>query len=141
MALKIERVDTWVAALVDKPGSLAGKFNALSTGGVNLGFVIARRAAEKPGKGVVFAAPIQGPKGTRAARTAGFKKTKSLHTVRVEGPDKRGQGAKLTQAVAAAGINLRGLSGAGMGKKFVSYLAFDTASDASKAVRALRALR
>ncbi len=140
MGLKAERVDTWVATLKDKPGSLAGKLSALSSAGVNLGFVIARRAPEKPGTGVVFVAPIKGAAGSRAAREAGFKKTKSLITVKVEGPDKRGQGTKMTQALAKAGLNLRGLSAAGFGGRFVSYVAFDTAAEAGKAVRILRAL-
>ena len=140
MALKVERVDTWVAGLKDRPSSLAGEFSALSSAGVNLGFVIARRAPEKPGTGVVFVAPIRGAAGSRAARDAGFQKTKSLITVRVEGPDKRGQGTKMTQALAKAGLNLRGLSAAGFGGKFVSYVAFDTAAEAGKAVRILRAL-
>ncbi len=140
MGLKAERVDTWVATLKDKPGSLAGKLSALSSAGVNLGFVVARRAPERPGAGVVFVAPIRGAAGTRAAREAGFDKTKRLQTVKVEGLDRRGQGTKITQALAKAGLNLRGLSAAGFGGKFVTYLAFDSAADAGKAVRILRAL-
>ena len=140
MALKVERVDTWVAKLEDKPGSLAAKFNALSKAGVNLGFVIARRAPEKPGTGVVFLAPITGAKANRAARAAGFEKTKTLHTVRVEGKDKKGEGAKMTLALAQAGLNLRGLSGAGLGSKLVGYIAFDKAADATKAMRILKSL-
>jgi len=46
----------------------------------------------------------------------------------------------MTQALAKAGINLRGLSGAGVIAKFVSYVAFDTAAEAGKAARILRAL-
>ncbi len=137
MAFKVERVDTWAARLEDKPGSLAGKLNALADGGVSLEFVIARRAPDKPGTGVVFVASIKGA-GTRAARKAGFQKTGSLHTVRIEGPDKRGQGAKVTQALAEEGLNLRGLSAAAIGAKFVAYIAVDSATEAAKAMRALR---
>jgi hypothetical protein len=140
MALKVEKVDTWAAAIEDKPGSLAGKLKALSEAGVNLEFVIARRAPDKPGAGVVFVTPIKGAAGTRAARAAGFEKTASLHTVRVEGADKLGAGARMTQALADAGLNLRGLSGASMGSRLVGYVALDTAADAGKAVKVLRAL-
>ena len=49
MALKVQRVDTWAASLEDEPGSLAAKLEALSSAGVNLEFVIARRAPDKPG--------------------------------------------------------------------------------------------
>jgi hypothetical protein len=140
MALKVERVDTWAASLKDKPGNLAAKLNALAKAGVNLEFVMARRAPDKPGTGVVFATPIHGAAGCRAAREVGFKRTKSLHTLRIEGPDKPGQGAKITQVVAEQGLNLRGLSAAAIGKNFVSHLTFDTTTDAAKAVRCLRGL-
>jgi hypothetical protein len=140
MALKVERVDTWAASLEDKPGDLAAKLNALASAGVNLEFVIARRAPDKPGTGVVFVTPIQGAAGCRAARRAGFDKIQNLHTVRTEGPDKQGQGAQLTQALAEKGLNLRGLSAAAIGKKFVCHIALDTPADAVKAVRILRGL-
>lgn len=140
MALKAERVDTWAASLEDTPGSLASKLSVLSKAGVNLEFVIARRAPDKPGTGVVFVAPIQGAAGGRAAREAGFQKTESLHTVRVQGPDKRGRGASVTQTLATAGLNLRGVSGAAIGNKFTAYIALDTSADATKAVRLLRSL-
>jgi hypothetical protein len=81
MALKAQRIDTWAAAIEDKPGSLAAKLDALSSAGVNLQFVIARRAPDKPGKGVVFVTPIQGAARCRAARQAGFKQTDRLHAV------------------------------------------------------------
>jgi hypothetical protein len=140
MALKVQRVDTWAAALEDSPGSLATKLNALSKGGVNLQFVIARRAPGKPGTGVVFVTPIQGATGRRAAKEAGFEKTDSLHTVQVEGPDKRGQGGMMIQTLADGSLNLRGVSAAAIGRKFIAYIALDTREDAAKAVRLLRAL-
>ena len=140
MALKVQKVDTWVVALKDKPGSLADKLNALAKARVNLEFVIGRRAPDKPGRGVVFVTPIKGAAGARAARAAGFKKTGSLHTIRLEGPDKKGAGAHITRALADKGLNLRGLSAAAINKKFVAHIALDRAADAAKAIRVLRGL-
>jgi hypothetical protein len=140
MALKIERIDTWAASLEDNPGNLAAKLNALAEAGVNLEFVMARRAPDKPGTGVVFVTPIKGAAGCRAARQVGFKKTQSLHAVRIEGPDKPGQGARITQALGEKGLNLRGLSAAAVGKNCVTHIAFDTAADAGKAIRIVRGL-
>jgi hypothetical protein len=140
MALKVERVDTWAASLRDKPGALAARLGALAKGGVNLEFVIARRAPEQRGMGAVFVTPIKGAAGNRAAQQAGFGKTDSLHTVRIEGPDRKGQGARITEALAKKGLNLRGLSGAAINKKFVAHIALDSAEDAAEAVRILRAL-
>lgn len=138
--MKAQRVDTWAAAIKDKPGALAAKFKALSAAGVNLEFVIARRSPEKRGAGVVFVTPIKGPKQSRAAGAVGFKKTKSLHTVRLEGVNKRGQGMRLTRALADNGINLRGLSAAAIGNKFICHIAVDSERDANRVARILSKL-
>jgi len=140
MTLKVQKLDTWAASLEDNPGSLAAKLGALAKGGANLQFVIARRAHERPGTGVVFVTPIQGSAARRAALKAGFTKTDKLHTVEVQGPDKAGRGAALAQVLAGGGLNLRGLSAAAIGKKFVCYIALDTQEDAAKAARLLRFL-
>lgn len=140
MALKIQRVETWAAAMEDRPGGLAAKLNALAKARVNLEFLLARRAPDKPGRGVVFASPIHGAAACRTAKAVGFIKTKSLHTIRLEGPDKRGVGASITQALAEEGLNLRGLAATAINKKFVVHIALDTAADVSKAMRALRSL-
>mgnify|MGYP002476515542 CR=1 FL=1 len=75
-----------------------------------------------------------------AARKAGFEKTKSLYSLRVEGPDQPGLGAKITQKLAHVGINLRGLSAAAIGQRCVVHLAFDSADDAHEAARLLKRL-
>ena len=131
----------WVASLKDTPGALSDKLAVLKAGGVNLRFVMARRAPEKPGKGVVFLSPVKGAKQVAAAKKAGFRKTKSLHAVSVAGPDRKGVGAKLTAALAEKGVNLRGLSAVGNAGKFVLYLALDSTKDATKAVRVLKAVK
>ena len=138
--MKAQRVDTWAVSIADKPGTLAAKLKALSAAGANLEFVIARRAPEKRGAGVVFVTPIKGAKQSRAAGAAGFKKAKNLHAVRVEGSDKRGQGAKLAQVLAAKGLNLRGMSAAAIGKKFVCHIAVDKSADAAKVIQAVKSL-
>ena len=140
MALKATKVDTWAATIKDQPGGLSGKLATLAAARVNLEFIIARRAPEKPGTGVVFVAPITGAKGLAAAKKAGFKKAPSMHSVRVEGPDKPGEAAKITGALADAGINLRGFSAAAIGKKAVAYIAVDTAAAATKAMKVIAKL-
>jgi hypothetical protein len=140
MKLNVSRTDTWAAAIDDRPGGLADKLAALAAAGANLEFIIARRAPEQRGSGVVFVTPLKGAKQIKAADAAGFQKTGSLHSLRVEGADKPGTGAKLTKALAEAGINLRGLSGAAFGKRYVTHLALDTAQDAAKAAALLKKL-
>jgi len=140
MKLDVTRVNVWAASIKDEPGGLAGKLDALAEAGANLEFVIARREAKKPGTGVVFVTPIAGPKQIKAAKKQKFAKTSSLHSVRVEGPDKAGLGAAITKALADACVNLRGLSAAAIGRKFVMHFALDSSADATKAIRALKKL-
>ncbi len=138
MTYSIRKVDVWVAEIDDRPGGLAAKLEGLANAGASLEFIISRRAPEKPGKGVVFLTPIKGAKQTRAANDAGFNTTSRVHSVRVEGPDRPGLGIKMTRALADAGINLRGVSGAAIGRKSVTYFAFDSADDADNAIKLLK---
>lgn len=140
MKLDVTRVDVWAANIKDRPGELARKLEALARAGANLEFGIARRTPKKPGTGVVFVTPIRGARQVRAARQAGFRKSKSLCALRIAAVDKPGLGVKLTQQIADTGVNLQGLYAATIGKRAVFYLAFDSTADASKAMRRLKAI-
>jgi len=138
MKLNVSRAEVWAASIEDRPGGLADKLAALAAAGANLESLIARRRPEAAGQGVVFVTPLKGARQVKAATAAGFQKTESQHSVRVEGTDKPGLGARMTKALAEAGINLRGLSAAALGRKFVAHLALDTGEDAAKALALLR---
>jgi hypothetical protein len=140
MKRNASRTHTWAATIDDCPGGLADKLAALAAAGANLELIIARRAPEQRGSGVVFVTPLNGAKQIQAAEAAGFQKTESLHSLRIEGTDKPGMGVILTKALAEAGINLRGLSAAAVGKRYVAHLALDTARDAAKAAAVLKKL-
>ncbi len=141
MKIKVKRVDVWASPIEDRPGGLAEKLESLNSAKANLEFMIARRAPDKPGEGVLFLAPIRGKKEKQAAESAGFLKTETMHPVRIEGTDKRGVIAIITRALAEADVNLRGVSAAAIGKKFVAYLALDSEEDAEKAIRILKSIR
>lgn len=136
MAYAISKVAVWAGRIKDRPGGLAEKLGALSRARTNLEFVIARR--DKPGTGVVFLAPLKGAAQARAARKARLKRATNMHSLRLMGPDRRGLGAKITTALARAGINMRGLSAASMRGRCVVYFAFDTAAAANQAARLLK---
>jgi hypothetical protein len=140
MKLKISRTEVWAATIDDRPGGLADKLAALAAAGANLGFIIARRMPEQRGSGVVLVTPLKGAKQIKAAEGVGFQNTESLHSVRVEGSDQPGMGAKITRAVAEGGVNLRGFSAAAIGKRSVTFLAVDTAEDAVKVAGILKKL-
>jgi hypothetical protein len=137
MSLIAEREEVWAASIEDRPGALAGKLSALAEAGADLDFIIARRAPEKPGTGVVFVTPLRGDREVEAAGELGFSATNRLHSVRVEGANQPGMAARLTQRLAAARVNLRGFSGAIIGTQFVLHLAFDSEDEAQKAIALL----
>ena len=141
MSLDIQKTSVWAASIEDRPAGLAEKLVALNGSGAHLEFILARRAPEMPGHGVVFVAPLKGPKQTRAADKAGFFRTEALHALRVEGKDKAGTGRQLTEVLGVAGLNLRGFSAATIGKKFVAYLAFDDEDESKLAAKILRKLK
>ncbi len=141
MALKAGKVDVWAATINERAGGAADKLEALAKAGADLEMVIPRRTPEQPGSGVMFVTPIKGAKATRAAQEAGFSKPANIHSVRIEGGDKPGLGAKIARALGNAGISFRGLSAAAMGKKFISFVALDSADDAARAISALKKLK
>jgi predicted amino acid-binding ACT domain protein len=117
---------------------LAKILTGLRETGADLDFVIARRAPENPGTGVVFVTPLRGDAETAAAATLGFNVSRSLQSVRVEGDNKPGVAAELAEKLAAAGINLHGFSAAKIGARFILYISLDTAEDAAKAAAILK---
>jgi len=133
-----EHEQVWVASLQDQPGALANKLLVLADAGADLGFIIARRAPEHPGTGVVFVTPLRGDREIEAATEEGFTATTHLHSVRVEGMNEPGIAARVALKMGQAGLNLRGFSGATLGTQFVLHLAFDTAEDAEKAIALLQ---
>lgn len=133
MNMIVERVDVWTAGIMDEPGGLAKILSGLRDAFADLDFIIARRAPDKPGKGVVFVIPLRGDAEVAAAATLGFNVTRSLQSLRVEGENKPGVAVKLTDKLAAAGINLHGFSAAVIEAKFILYIGFDTAKDATAA--------
>lgn len=131
----VEREEVWAAGIDDKTGALGQKLTALAEAGADLDFIIARRSPEKPGTGVVFVTPLRGDKEVQAATDMGFAVTQHLHSVRIEGTNEPGIAGKLAQQIGSAGINLRGLSGAVIGTKFVVHVGVDTAEDAATVVK------
>jgi len=138
MELNVERVDVWAAGISDKTGSLAHLLAGLRDAGADLDFIIARRAPEKPGTGVVFVCPLRGDREISAAAELGFNVTNSMHSVCIQGESRPGVAAALTEKLAGEGINLRGFSAAVIGTRFIIYIALDNEEDAARAVDILK---
>ena len=138
MTLKVTRIEMWTATMNDRAGGAADKLEALAKAGASLEMVFGRRTPENPGQGILFVSPVKGAKAAKAAQEAGISKSDAIHAVRIEGADKPGLGAKITRAMGNAGVSFRGLTAIAIGRKFISYVALDSAEDAAKAVAALK---
>ena len=125
----------------DRSGGVADKLEPLAKAGANFEMVFARRTPENPDKGMLFVTPVKGAKVTRAAREAGMGTPQTIYSVRIEGADRPGLGAKIARALGNAGISFRGISGIAIGGRFLSYIACDSARDQAKAIAALKKLK
>ena len=137
MALKVTKVQVWAGNLRDVPGGLADVLEQTAAGGESIQFLIARRDDKQTGMGKVFVTPVTSAKSKDSAGRAGLRNATSLGTLRVEGNDKAGLGGKITRAIADAGVNVRGVSAAVIGNKFVAYFGFDSDADADAAADAI----
>jgi hypothetical protein len=138
VAIKVSKASVWAVSINDRAGGLADRLEPLAKAGANLEMVFARRTPESPGQGMLFVTPIKGAKATKAAQDGGMGQPQSIYSVRVEGGDKPGLGAKIARTLGEAGVSIRGLSAIAMGRKFVSYIACDSAEDQDRAIAALK---
>ncbi|HEY8668803.1 MAG TPA: hypothetical protein VIL86_19305 [Tepidisphaeraceae bacterium] len=139
MAAQVTKVDVWAGEMRDEPGGLARILDGLAQAGANIECVIARRQPEKPGTGVAFISPIKGKKIQDAARDVGLRPAANIGTLRIEGPNRAGTGARMMDAVRDAGVSMRGVSAMVLGNKYVVYIGFDSSEDATKAAKAIKA--
>ena len=141
MALKATKAEVWAVSIDDRAGGVADKLEPLAKAGASFEMVFARRTPENPGKGMLFVTPVKGAKVTRAAKDAGMGTPQSIYSVRIEGADQAGLGARIARALGGAGVSFRGLSGIAIGRKFVSYIACDSAEDQAKAIATIKKLK
>ncbi len=139
--ITIEKIDIWTAELDDKPGATTGLFSVLAEAGADLQFALARRQPDKLGKAILFVSPIKSGKQEEAARRAGFAPRQDVVGLRATADNRPGLGHQITQALGAAGLNLRAISAHVLGKQCSVVIAFDNAADADKGSQILRQLK
>ena len=137
MSYTIIREDVWVGEIEDQPGGLADALESVSKTNVDLEFIIARRAHDKPGKTVLFLTPQEGHSAAQAVEQAGLSKWTTAASLRIDGPNQPGLATTIGRTVGNAGLNMRGVSGARVGEHAQIHLAFDNVNDALKAREAL----
>lgn len=139
MPFQISEVDVWAGELENRPGALASKLaHIMQVAGASLEFVIARPAHDKPGAGVLFVAPLDDERQARIAEEVGLHKTRSIHALRLTGPDHPGLAAGIAGTLSAASINVTGMTAAAVDGRAVIYIRFATPDDAAHAAAILK---
>ena len=139
MDLLVEGVEVWAAPINEGPGSLAALLAGLREAGADLEMIIARRTPEEPAAGVVFVAPLRGDREIAAAAELGFNVTRSVASIRIQGPDLPGVAAQVTRRLAEAQVALLGLSAAVIGTRFIAYVRLESVAEVERAKRILEA--
>ena len=137
MTFRITKEYVWAGVIPDRPDALAEKLRALNEGGLNLEIIIGRR--DWSGQGMLFVSPLRTIEEIEAAERAGLAKADSFLALRIAGPDVPGVAARISSALAEAGLNLRGYTAAALGDQHVTYLALDSKHDVDRAKEVLEA--
>lgn len=135
MGYTISKVEVWAGDIFNRPGMLARVLEVLANAGAKLEFIVSRRLTRNTGR--VYVAPLTDGKQKRAAADVGLVVASGMHSIRIDGPDRVGLGAGIVRCIAAADINVRGVSAATIGRRSVIYLAFGSKEDAATAVKVI----
>ncbi|MBN2445628.1 MAG: hypothetical protein JXO22_02810 [Phycisphaerae bacterium] len=138
MKYRITKEHVWAGLIDDRPGALGEKLRDLSMGGLDLELIITRR--ELSGRATMFVSPLRTVEELEVAAKAGLARAGNVRTIRIEGPNGVGLGAKIAMAIADAGISMHGFSAAALGDRQVTNIAFDSDDDGDRAKAILEEL-
>lgn len=135
MAYRITKEFVCGGAVKDSTAALAQTLRKLSTGGLDLEMIVSRR--DQSGWALMFVSPLRSEEEMTVAESVGLRREGTLQTLRIEGPDAHGLGARIATALADAGIEIRGYWALALGDRTVTDIAFDDEEDQEKARQVL----
>jgi len=138
MPYEVSRGEVWAGEVSDYPGALAEKLEALTRAGVDLESAVARPAAPLSNVSVLFLSPVVGPEQQAAAREAGLHPTRSVHTVRITGPDRLGLVGQIARILADEGLHVCGFSSTALETRTVHHFRFPSPGEAERGEAVLR---
>lgn len=133
MAVTVKKARLWRKELDNRPGTLSKALQPLAAAGVNLTTVMGYRFPGDEDHAAVEVFPVEGKKAEDAARKGGLMPFGDVSCLLVSGDDRPGIGARISQALAEAGINICFVMTLVAGKKYVSIMGFSE-RDADKAI-------
>ncbi len=133
MAVSVKSIDLWRREIQDHPGALADALAPLADQRADVHVLMAYRFPGQPGRAAIELFPVTGKRAVSAAASAGFTSS-SIPALLVEGDDSPGLGARLSRAIADAGINLDFVVAQVIGRKYSAVFGFADAAGAERAV-------
>jgi hypothetical protein len=137
MALTVKKITLWRGEVANKPGTLGKVLGPLACAGADLQVVMGYHYHGAGDKAVVEVYPVSGKKATAAAKGAGLGAS-AIPTLLVEGENKTGLGAAISQAIAGAGINIGFLVAQVIGTKFSAVIGFRDEAASRKAAALIK---
>ena len=133
----IKKFPIWSVEIDDVVGSTTGIYKILADAGADIEFSLCRPIGDKPGKAILFLAPIKGKKQEDAARQAEIAFRPDVVGVQVQGPNRVAGNFRLTAALAHENLAVRALITTVDGDRFTTGFAFKSEADADRAVKVL----
>jgi len=137
MAVSVKRIVLWRSEVENKAGVAAAILRPLADAGADLKILMGYRYPGDVAKAAMELYPVSGKKVTAAAQQAGLAPS-PIPVLLVEGDNKPGLGAAITQALADAGVNLGFLVAHVIGKKYAAVVGFENEADAAKSAALIR---
>jgi hypothetical protein len=138
MALTVKPITLWRREIENRPGQLGEVLEPLANVAADLTVVMAYRYPGNESRAAVELYPVSGKKVTAAAKAAGLAPAADIPALMVEGANRPGIGYQITNAIAAAGINLAFVVAQVVGAKFSAVYGFDNETDRRKALGILK---
>ena len=133
-----ERVEVWAASIQDQPGGLAKVLRGLRDAGADLELIIARRARRSREPASCSWPRCVATRRLRLRRCWASMSPAAFNRSVLKEITNPAIASEMADKLAAAGVNLRGLTAAVMGTKFIMYIGLDNAADAARVVDLLR---
>ena len=133
----IKKFPMWSVEIDDVEGATTGLYRVLADAGADIDFSLCRPIGDKPGRAILFLAPIKGKEQEEAARQADFKPRPDVVGVQVQVPSRVGGCFRLTAAIAHANLTIWALVTTVDGSRFTTVFALRSDKDADEAVKVL----
>jgi len=133
----IKKFSIWSTEIDDVAGATTGLYKILADAGAHIEFSLSRPLGDRPGKAILFLAPIKGKEQEEAARQADIVLRPDVVGVQVQGPSRVGGNFRLTAALAHEDLTVRALVTTVDGSRFTTIFAFQNDADADRGVKVL----